>query len=342
MGSMAVREKERGKYVIDVRPWGYKGKRVRLPFEGGYEDALRYHNEVLAQFGRQRPHLDKRISDIATDYLEWVQVHQSPKTYIDKKKMLWGHLLPALGPIKPDLLTPALIDSYKKSRLPRTRAIQLEMLCLSHMLKWAHERGLCSEPIKIKGVPHKKKLPVTLTPEEVSRILENMDSSFYFSLFLTMYHCGFRVQEVLDLTWDRVNFEALGILVTGKGSRERMIPMSDTLAEVLAGHARLAQDKRSWVWPSPAGGGRLYDVKKALKRAKDRAGITKRVHSHMMRHSFATHLMQGGTDTRVVQRALGHASITTTQIYTHVAQGLLRDAITTLDRHGHKKEGLLS
>lgn len=57
-----MREKERGKYVIDVRPWGYKGKRVRLPFEGGYEDALRYHNEVLAQFGRQRPHLDKRIS----------------------------------------------------------------------------------------------------------------------------------------------------------------------------------------------------------------------------------------------------------------------------------------
>ena len=51
-----MREKERGKYVIDVRPWGYKGKRVRLPFEGGYEDALRYHNEVLAQFGCLGPH----------------------------------------------------------------------------------------------------------------------------------------------------------------------------------------------------------------------------------------------------------------------------------------------
>lgn len=328
-----MRERAKGKYVIDVRPWGYRGKRVRLPFDGTYEDACRYHNEVLSQFGKTRsPYLDKRLSDISTDYLEWVEIHQSPKTHIDKKKMLWGHLMPALGPMKPDLLTPALIDAYKKTRLPRTRAIQLEMLCLSHMLKWAHERGYCGEPLKIKGVPHKKRLPDTLTPDEVSRILENMDSSFYYSLFLTMYHCGFRKEEVLKMTWNQVNFEAQGILVTGKGNRERLIPMSDTLAEVLAGHRGLDQGKTSLVWPSPHGGNALYDVKKALKRAKDRAGITKRVHCHTLRHSFATHLLQGGTDIRTIQVALGHQAVTTTQIYTHVAFPMLKKAIERLGR----------
>jgi len=353
---MSVKSKSPDRHIIDLRPWGYKGKRVRLPFEGTYEDALRYHNEVQAEFGREKTFLDRTVAVIAEEYLEWVQTHQAPKTHADKKKMLWGHLLPFFGPMKPHLLTRAMLDAYKKKRLSepgryrKTRAVNLELLCMGHMLKWGHSRGYCEEPPKADKVPHFKGLPDVLTREEVSRLLDNMDSSFYFALFSTLYYCGLRKDEAMGLTWGAVNLDAGYLRIRGKGNRERLAPIPGRLLEILAGYSRLAPGPllpAGLVFPSPRGGSRLYDVKKAIKRAKDRAGINRRIHAHMLRHSYATHLLQLGEDIRLIQAGLGHQSITTTQIYTHVAFPSLRAAVERLgnvDKCGQtgmivKKEG---
>lgn len=352
---MAVRKAGPRKFIIDVRPFGYRGKRVRLPFEGTDEEAFRYHNEVLAAFGRQRTFLDRTVADIAGEYLEWVRLHQAAKTWRDKKKMLWGHLLPVLWALKPDLITRATIDAYKRRRLcaetpqRKTRAVNLELLCLSHMLKWAHQRNYCGEPQRMEKVPHGRGIPDVLSRDEISRLLDHTDSSFYFALFSAMYYCGLRKEEVLGLTWGAVNLHGGYLRIRGKGNRERIVPMAASLREILAGHERLtgaAGVDASLVFPSPRGGGRLYDVKKALKRAADRAGIPRRVHAHMLRHSFATHLLQQGEDIRLIQAGLGHRSITTTQIYTHVAYPALAAAVERLDvdkcgqnREGPKKKG---
>jgi integrase len=242
---MAVRSKNKDKHIIDLRPWGYKGKRVRLPFDGTYEDALRYHNEVQAQFGKENTFLDRTVSVIAEEYLEWVQTHQAPKTHLDKKKMLWGHLLPYFGPMKTHLLTRTMLDSYKKKRLSepgryrKTRAVNLELLCMTHMLKWGSSRGYCEEPPKTDKVPHFKGLPDVLTPEEVSRLLDNMDSSFYFTLFSTVYYCGLRKDEALGLTWGAVNLDAGYLRIRGKGNRERLVPVPVKLSKIVTGYARL-------------------------------------------------------------------------------------------------------
>ena len=181
-----------------------------------------------------------------------------------------------------------------------------------------------------------KRLPSFLTIEEVERLLKAPDLSTPQgqrdrALIELLYAAGLRVSELVSLNLGQINLETNEIRVWGKGSKERMVLMGEPAAEALRnylgqGRPKLLGEKRSNALFLNRYGQRLAErrVQRILKECANRAGIGKRVHPHMLRHTFATHLLDGGADLRVVQELLGHARLSSTQIYTHVTKSQAR------------------
>ena len=180
-------------------------------------------------------------------------------------------------------------------------------------------------------------LPDVLGREVVARILDapSPDEPVGIrdrAILELLYACGLRVSELTGLDADRVDLPGLQVRVIGKGNRERRVPMGEEARERL--HRYLSGPREAWTAgrPTPAvfvsqRGRRLAreSVWRLVRHRVAMAGVEARVTPHTFRHSFATHLLEGGADLRVVQTLLGHASISTTQLYTHLTGERLRE-----------------
>jgi integrase/recombinase XerD len=181
-----------------------------------------------------------------------------------------------------------------------------------------------------------RKLPEVLGLEEVERLLDAPDAATPQgvrdrAMLEMLYATGLRVSELVSLPLGAVNMESGVLLTRGKGDKERVVPVNpnalDKLRAWLAGpRERLLRGRASrdlFVGPR---GRRLtrQGFWKLLARYGSKAGIARRLYPHLLRHSFATHLLEGGADLRAVQAMLGHADISTTQVYTHVDRARLR------------------
>jgi integrase/recombinase XerC len=192
-----------------------------------------------------------------------------------------------------------------------------------------------------------RRLPKFLTEEEIRRIIEAPDVTTSEGqrdrAFLELlYASGLRVSELVSLDAGQIELDTREIRVTGKGSKERIVLMGIPAAKALAVYFRDGREKLAETWKSlrkkpealflvdsknvihrkPDYRGRLTarSVQALLHKYAVKAGTGKRVYPHMIRHTFATHLLDGGADLRVVQELLGHSSLTTTQVYTHVSK----------------------
>ena len=177
-----------------------------------------------------------------------------------------------------------------------------------------------------------RRLPSFLTIEEITRLLEAPDVSTPQgqrdrALLELLYASGPRVSELVKLDLEQVNLDTREIRVWGKGAKERMVLMGEPAAAALTtylnqGRPALLGEKRTNAFFLNRYGDRLTDrsVQNILQEYANMVGMDKRVHPHMLRHTFATHLLDGGADLRVVQELLGHASLSSTQIYTHVSK----------------------
>jgi integrase/recombinase XerC len=171
--------------------------------------------------------------------------------------------------------------------------------------------------------------PASEGEDEVGRAIALRDRA----ILELMYGSGLRVSEVAGLTLDRVDLERGRVLVLGKGSKERELPMSDPAVDALRAWIRDGRRAMSPESPTPAlflnrRKGRLgvRDIRRLVGRYGDTALTGRRITPHTLRHSFATHLLEGGADIRAVQELLGHASVATTQRYTHVTRSRLFEA----------------
>ena len=180
-------------------------------------------------------------------------------------------------------------------------------------------------------------LPDVLSADEVARILDTPPADDAVgirdrAILELLYACGLRVSELTGLDTDRLDLGGLQVRVIGKGNRERRVPMGEEARERI--HAYLTGPRASWTAGHPTAavfvsqrGARLAreSVWRLVRRWAGEAGVEARVTPHTFRHSFATHLLEGGADLRVVQTLLGHASISTTQLYTHLTGERLRE-----------------
>jgi integrase/recombinase XerC len=199
------------------------------------------------------------------------------------------------------------------------------------------EEIIAKNPIEQVSSPKlDKRLPSFLTKEEMEKLLNAPDPSTPLgqrdrALLELLYASGLRVSELASLTPEQIDLNSNEIRVWGKGSKERMVLMGEPAAAALKsylkeGRTKLLGKKRSQALFLNRYGQRLpaRSVQRLLEGHAKKAGIGKRVHPHMLRHTFATHMLDGGADLRVVQELLGHARLTSTQIYTHVTKGQAR------------------
>jgi integrase/recombinase XerD len=180
-------------------------------------------------------------------------------------------------------------------------------------------------------------LPDVLAADEVVRMLDAPSADDPAgvrdrAILELLYDCGLRVSELTGLDIERVDLEGLQVRVIGKGNKERRVPMTEEARERL--HRYLSGPRREWSGGKPQAAVFLSQRGKRLAResvyrlVRDwaaAAGLEAHVTPHTFRHSFATHLLEGGADLRVVQALLGHASISTTQLYTHLTGERLRE-----------------
>jgi len=335
---MSVRLLTNGKYQIDITQG--RAARTRITFAGTYEEAKIAEVEYRKALGR--PVRDSHtIGDISIDYIKYMDMHQAEKTAREKKRMLYSRLLPFFQNYHFDFLNKNIVETYKYKRIAESgkkhRQINLELLCLGAMWKWAFDNGKCvDDPQRLQKLPYKRPLPEVLSKIEVMAIIERTDV-FHRALFLILYHAGMRRNEAFNLKVTDVDMGSGYIRIHGKGDKMRIVPISPplriALEPLLTKEAREALHKKgrnaALLFPGRSGG-KMTDFRRALWGAMDRAGITKRVTPHMLRHSFATHLLEAGTNLRTIQELLGHAEVTTTQIYTHIAFDQKQKAVNLL------------
>lgn len=212
---------------------------------------------------------------------------------------------------------------------------------------------IATDPTELLEAPKiGRKLPEVLSIEEIDRIISAIDLSKEDghrnkAMIETLYSCGLRVSELIDLRITNLHFSEGFIKVTGKGSKERLVPVSDKAVHEIENyfsqsrhHIRPMKGAENIVFLNRRGN-KLTRVMvfTIVKRLAEKSGIRKKISPHTFRHSFATHLVEGGADLRAVQEMLGHESILTTEIYTHLNRDYLRDAIIMF--HPRSKKGPL-
>lgn len=166
-----------------------------------------------------------------------------------------------------------------------------------------------------------KKLPVILSREEVARVFQTVENLKHRTMLMTIYATGLRISEALSLELPDIDRSRMLLRVRqGKGKKDRYVPLSETLLEQLRSYWRHYRPG-SWLFPGqdPRQPLEKSSIQRVCQEAGRRAGLTKRVHPHPLRHCFATPLLEAGTDLRTIQVWLGHRSLQTTSVYLHVA-----------------------
>ena len=186
---------------------------------------------------------------------------------------------------------------------------------------------------EIRRPKKETKIPVVLTKEEVRKLitaLTNKKSKLMISL---IYACGFRVSELVNLKPSDLDFaEKIGHARQAKGRKDRMFNIPGFLLEELKEQAEQQRNShQTFLFSGPKGQLSTRNIQKIVKAASKKAGIQKSIHPHTLRHSFATHLLEEGTDIRLIQELLGHANLNTTERYTHVSSEQLKKVKSPID-----------
>jgi site-specific recombinase XerD len=226
-----------------------------------------------------------------------------------------------------------LIEQRKLSRSTQNQAINAIKFFYEKLLLQPRKTYYLDRPMK------EQRLPEVLSTEEVMRIFEAVDNLKHRVMLMVLYSAGLRRSELINLRVGDVDLHRHMVLIRGgKGRKDRQTVVAQNLVPALE---RYVAEYKPGFWLFEGVKGERYSassLQQVLKQAVQRAGITKRVRLHMLRHSFATHLLESGTSTRYIQILLGHESPKTTEIYAHVTRFALENIESPLDKIVQKRQ----
>lgn len=232
----------------------------------------------------------------------------------------------------PDKITEDDIKLFLAEKLS-DRAATSTILFLS-AIKYAYLNILKIDPtVSIKRPKREKKIPTVLTKDEVKSLLNSCETKKSKLMLSLLYATGLRVSEITNLkTFDMVFEEKIGYARQAKGRKDRIFNIPEFLTKDLQKQVKKQKElNQMYLFSGPKGSLSSRNLQKIVQKTSKRAGIKKEVHPHTLRHSFATHLLENGTDIRMIQELLGHADLSTTQIYTHISKEELKKIPSPLD-----------
>ena len=240
--------------------------------------------------------------------------------------------------------------AYMKKMGYTATSMSRELSSIRAFHKFLHLENIVHENVALAiATPKKdKKLPTVLSVEEVMKILSLLNDDTPYNarnhaMIEVMYACGLRVSELVNLKISELHLTSKMISTTGKGTKERLIPINDYAAKVLKNYIiehrpkLLKKQSSPYVFLNNLGepiSRQSFFI--LIKKLCTEAGIQKEISPHTLRHSFATHLLEAGTDLRLIQEMLGHEDISTTQIYTHLSKQKIKDVYKTSHPRGGK------
>ncbi|MDL2227715.1 site-specific tyrosine recombinase XerD [Bacteroidales bacterium OttesenSCG-928-K03] len=287
-----------------------------------------YHNNYSSYLKIERALSNNTIESYLRDVKFFLQ-------FIDEK---YNEI--SITAINSDIISEYLINvnEQKKSKPTQSRIIS----SLRSFFKYLKLEKIISEsPMDMIDLPQlDKHLPDVLSIEDVNKIIDSIDLSLpngqrNRAIIEMLYGCGLRVSELINLRVSDIDREVMFIKVKGKGNKERLVPLGKTAlkqVEIYLDNYRLhinPSKKSEDILFLNRRGGKLSRemIFIIVKELTEKAGIKKNISPHTFRHSFATHMIQRGADIRIVQDMLGHESILTTEIYTHINKQHLRDVV---------------
>lgn len=319
--------KERVQRIRDVqgRRWNAQTKCWEIPDAPDLEEMLR---EIFPEDSVQSEHASVQESSLSRkpDWLTELNRELRLRGFRQKtRKAYVGHnrrLINHFGK-PPEAITEDEIRAYLTALLERGVSHSYVSQCIS-AVKFLYHRALRSD-FQFDRLPRPKKerkLPSVLNQNEALRVLEAVGNIKHRTIMLLTYSAGLRVGEVVRLRIEDVDADRKLIHIRqGKQRKDRYTILSNVALTVLREYVARYRPS-TWLFPGAGYGRHLHErsVQKIFQRARKKAGIDKPVSVHSLRHSFATHLLENGTDLRYIQELLGHKSSKTTEIYTHVSQ----------------------
>ncbi len=344
---MAVRPFKRSG-VVDPNRWmvdyyDSQKKRQRMVYVGTRAEAEARAVDLGKRHTRG-PLVNPTINRILPEYLTWMRNHRAERTVKDIELCL-KKIGPHFGHNPVNRITRGLIENYISARKRagrvtaqgervgelKPRTINKELAYLSSIISWMVEHEYSYPlPFKIKKLKSVRPLPKIPQHQSIEKFIAALGrapdpgAGLKQALAALLYDCGLRWSEGARLKWDDVNWEAGVISIKGKGERERTALLTDRCRSLLAPYRERARDNlEGWIFANPKTGKPYGHIKKAWERAAKKVGI--KLTPHTLRHAYATYTLEATGDLRAVQTELGHASISTSEIYTQVSQNRRRE-----------------
>ncbi len=320
------------------------GKRTTISTKtGNFREANRFLNNFKIEPIKEIPFKAQSIiiSKFRDEYLSYLESAKS-KNYIRTVQYSFKMLIESIGEIPLNRLDIRSLDKFITVtflRTPSSASLYYRTLkaAFSKAVLWNY---ISENPLKkIKSLKVARTFPVFITEEELQSILSNTQEEILKNLFLTAFYTGMRLGELINMKWSWIDLKQNQITVkcsegfTTKSKKERIIPISQNLRNIFIDRIPkvLSITNDDYVF-SRMPGVRLNEdfVSKKFKKSVRAAKLDDKIHFHTLRHSFASLLVQRGVSLYVVKELLGHEDLATTQIYSHLQQQNLRDAVNLL------------